>query len=108
LRPTSLTVKHSKDKQRLPQNIPNPSSSVIDLDSDDDIEVCEAEDWQKAKSSQFLLKTPHASSKPDVKVKKEWVEGSNVQGIRATATTGANANGQRSSKDDPAKSWRGE
>ena len=48
-----------------------------------------------------MLKTPHANSMPDVKVKKEWVEGSNVQGIRATATTGAIAKGQRSSKSEP-------
>ena len=75
----------SKQQQRAEasKQHPKPSSSVKDLDSDDDIEISEAEDWQKAKSSQFVLKKPHANSKPDVKVKKEWVEGSNVQGIRA-------------------------
>lgn len=80
---------------------PKPRPYVIVLDSDDDIEICEAEDWQKAKSSQFVFTTPPSDSMPDVKVKKEWVGGSNVQGTQATATTGAIANGQRFSKNDP-------
>jgi hypothetical protein len=63
----SLTVKHSKEEAS--KEHPKPPSSVIDLDSDEDTEI-EAEDWQKAKYQQSGLKTPHANSMPDAKVKK--------------------------------------
>ena len=63
---------HTQEKSS--KEHPKPLSSVIDFEGDDDIENCEAEDEQKAKSSQCVLKTPHANSMPDAKVKKEWIE----------------------------------